>query len=68
MEKVLVMKIKKGDIEVEVQGNCEEVKEQFITAVEAVKDIHQMQTETNEKHYDEVTDKLIGPLMAMLKE
>lgn len=67
MGKFQLMKIKKGDIEIEVQGNCEDVKEQFVKAVETVKEIHQLKTEQEKEAYDQVSEKLLGPIMAMLK-
>lgn len=68
MEKLLVMKIKDENIEVEVQGNCEDVKEQFAIALAAVKDIHQMKTETTNAATEDITNKVLNPLLAMLKD
>lgn len=67
MDKVLVMKIKEGDIEVEVQGDCEEVKEQFAKAVEAVKEIHQMKIESGKAATEDLQEKMLEPLLKMLK-
>ena len=67
MDKVLVMKIKEGDIEVEVQGDCEEVKEQFAKAVEAVKEIHHMKIESGKAVTEDLQEKMLEPLLKMLK-
>ena len=68
MDKQMQIKVKVGNIEIEVAGEQEAVKEQFELAAAMAKDIHNMQTANVKETTDDMFGKILGPLLEDLKK